>query len=287
MKSPLVTIICICYNQANYVTEALRSVWNLKYVNIQLIIADDASTDGSRDIIQKLVYDREVELIFNQNNIGHCKTFNQALQLARGEFVVDFAADDILLPNSINVGINRFSKLDKTYGVFYADAELIGVYGEHINNHITARYFDSNVPEGNIYEHLLSRYFINPPTMILRKTLLDELGGYNQSLSYEDFDFWVRSSRITKYCYLPVITIKKRIHSKSVSFKQYSYNSKMLVSTFEVCKIAFKLNKTKKEDKALIKRITYETKMAISSFNLLIATKLTILFVKVLFKNRS
>jgi len=287
MKSPLVTIICICYNQAQYVAEALHSVWNLKYPNIQLIIADDASTDRSQEKIHQLVVDKEVELVFNTNNSGHCKTFNKALQLAKGEFVIDFAADDVLMPNSITVGVNRFSVFDNTYGVFFADAELIGSEGAHIENHITARFFNSEVPEGDVYKHVLGTYFINPPTMIFRKTLLDKLGGYNQDLSYEDFDFWVRSSRIANYCYSPVITVKKRIHSESVSIKQYHYNSKMLASTWVVCKTAFKLNKTKQEDRALLKRIAYETKMAMGSFNLLIVAKMTVLFVKVLLKNRS
>lgn len=83
--------------------------------------------------------------------------------------------------------------------------------------------------------------------MIYRKRLVEELGGYNEALTYEDFDFWVRSSRMSNYCYLPVAMVKKRIHGDSVSAMQYVRNSKMLTSTYEVCRTAFKLNQNKKK----------------------------------------
>ncbi len=287
MQYPLVTIICISYNHAKYIEAAINSVWDLDYASIQLIIADDASTDNSQHLIRELVGDRAVDLLFNTINSGHCKIFNKALNLAKGEFVIDFSSDDVLLPNSVSIGITRFNEMGESYGVFFADAAHIDTKGNLLGNHITSSFFYlGNVPQGDVYKDLLGKYFISPPTMIYRKSLLDKIQGYNEDLSYEDFDFWIRSSRITNYCYLPKITVQKRIHIESVSSKQYIKNSKMLISTLEVCKTAFGLNRNKVEDFSLIKRLAYEAKMAITSYNFYIAFQLLFLSIKVLFKLR-
>ncbi len=288
MQQPLVTIICISYNHSKFIVEALNAVWDLEYPSIQLIIADDASTDDSQKVIKELVKDKEVELVFNASNIGHCKTFNKALKLAKGEFVIDLSADDILMPNSVSIGISQFNKMGNSYGVFFADSIHIDEGGKEIGKHITSSFFYLGVvPQGDVYHNLLGKYFISPPTMMYRKALLGELGGYNEALSYEDFDFQVRSSRIANYCYLPEITIKKRIHKESASTKQYSKNSKMLISTLQICKTAFGLNITKTEDFSLIKRLGYEAKMALFSSNYSIAIHMFILAIKVFFKIRS
>lgn len=112
MQHPLVTIICISYNHSKFLKEALQSIWKLNYINIQLIITDDASTDNSQQIIKKLVVNRNVQLLFNTNNIGHCKTFNNALKYAKGDFIIDFATDDILLPNSVTHAVSRFNEME-------------------------------------------------------------------------------------------------------------------------------------------------------------------------------
>lgn len=288
MKHPMITIICICHNHKKFVEDALQSVWALEYPYLELIVADDASTDGSQEVIQELIKGKEVKLLLNKENIGHCKTFNQALKQANGEFIIDLSADDVLLPYSVTVGVERLIEKGEEYGVFFADALLIDDSGKQIGEHKTASFFKSGVvPEGDVYATILAKYFISPPTMIYRKRLVEELGGYNEALTYEDFDFWVRSSRMSNYCYLPVAMVKKRIHGDSVSAMQYVRNSKMLTSTYEVCRTAFKLNQNKKEDRALLKRLAYEAKMAFGSSNYTIGLKMLFLFVLVMFKIRT
>ncbi len=287
MEQPLVSVICICYNQAAFVAEMLRSVWQVNYPRVQLIIADDASTDGSQQVIKSWAKDKPVTTLFNKENLGNCVTFNRALQGAKGDFIIDLAADDVLMPESIATAVKTLQHKGTAYGVFFADASLINEKNETIGVHKTPSFFkDGQVPQGNVYTYVLSKYFINPATMVYRKTLLTQLGGYNEALSYEDFDFWVRSARITKYCYAPEVTVSKRIHGGSVSAGQYSRKSKMLESTFIVCQSAFALNKTKLEDWALVKRLMFESKMAFTSLNFKVAFAMLFLGLKVLFKIR-
>jgi len=119
----------------------------------------------------------------------------------------------------------------------------------------------------------LSRYFICAPTMMIRKKVLDELNGYDEDLAYEDFDFWIRSSRKYKYCFSDQLLVKKRIVEGSLSTRQYIRNSKILESTFKVCLKAEKLNRNLAEDRALTRRVVYECRQALLSGNFGMALK--------------
>src|SRR6185436_18882244 len=106
MPSPTVTVICLCYNHARFVEEAIESVLNQSYANIQLIVVDDASTDKSAEVIKQLINKHSsIEFLPLQTNLGNCKAFNQGLARAKGEYVIDLAADDVLLPTRIETGV--------------------------------------------------------------------------------------------------------------------------------------------------------------------------------------
>ncbi len=287
MQQPLVTIICISFNHSKYIEDSLTAIRDLEYPNIQLIIADDASVDDSQKIIKSITVDVECELVLNLQNIGHCKTFNKALTLAKGEFIIDLAADDILLPNSIGVGVKELTQRGEKYGVFYADAEIIDSSGRITGKHLTQSFFKNGlVPKGDIYKALLGKYFLNPVTMIYRTSMVVNLGGYDENLEYEDFDFWIRSSRTYYYCYQPIITVQRRTLANSASTNQYIRNSRMLGSTLKVCNKAFKLNVNRQEDIALFKRVAFEGKMSLGSSNYSVALQLFFLGIKAFFKIR-
>ena len=99
--------------------------------------------------------------------------------------------------------------------------------------------------------------------MMMRRAVFEKLGGYDESLAYEDFDFWVRSSRYFKYCYSAEPLVKRRIVRSSLGQRQYSTGSKQLRSTLKVCEKAYSLNKTSEENDALKKRIRYEMRQAL------------------------
>lgn len=263
MPSPLVTVVCLCYNHANYLREAVESVLNQTYKNIQIIIVDDASTDGSVIEIERLVkHYPSIELLLLKQNVGNCKAFNSALGLVKGDFVIDFATDDVLQPNRIESGVNEFARYDFTYGVNFADGELIDASGKHLGYH-SDRFPSSEIPQGEIYKYVISRYFINSPSLMSRKSVFEELHGYDESLAYEDFDFLIRASRKFKFCYTPKVLVKKRILASSMSAGQFRKGSLQLLSTFRVCEKISRLNQNNKEGWALRHRILYEIRKAL------------------------
>ncbi|QMU27936.1 glycosyltransferase family 2 protein [Adhaeribacter radiodurans] len=271
MKYPLVSVICLCYNHEPFLREALDSVFTQTYPNIEIIIADDASTDGSVNIIRDYCARFQgIQLLLNTTNLGNCRAFNRALTYATGEYVIDFATDDVLLPDRIMEQVNCFAGLAEDYGVVYTNALLIDEFSQPIRN------FYRNLPNGKltpapasgwIYADLVKRFFISAPTMLIRRTVLEKLGGYNEELAYEDFDFWVRSGRYFRYYFLDKVLTKRRLHPHQLSKQLYKKHDKQLHSTVQVCATALSLNRTANEQAALAFRVKYEFRKAVSTGN--------------------
>ncbi len=267
MSQPLVSIVCLCYNHASWVQEALNSAWSQAYPNIELIVVDDASTDDSKKVIEQWLQDKpQVQFLSLQQNLGNCRAFNQALAIARGEYIIDLAADDVLLPERVATGVTDLEKAGPEGGVHFCDAWYINDKGKLLKPHYKRNekgMLLQQIPEGWVYRQLVERYFICTPTMMMRRKVFDQLGGYDESLAYEDFDFWIRSARHWKYCYADQILVKKRVLPRSWSARQYDQESAQLASTLKVCYKAKELNVTPEEDQALGKRLRYELRQAI------------------------
>lgn len=271
METSLVTVICLCYNHERFVREAVRSVLAQTYRPIQIIVADDHSTDGSAAIIVELKAEHpSLELILSSQNLGNCKAFNNAYARAQGEFIIDFATDDVMEPQRIAAQVDFFMKRDNDTGVVFTDAIYIDDEGKFIRNHYDHLFkhrLIHNIPEGDVYRHLLTTYFIASPTMMIRRVVLDTLGGYDPSLSYEDFDFWIRSSRQFKYAFLNEKLTRIRKLRKSLSTRLYVAGDHQLLSTYKVCLKATLVNRDEGDRQALIQRVRYELRQSVFTSN--------------------
>lgn len=244
---------------------------NQTYQNIQIIIADDASTDDSATIIEKIkAHHPQVEILLFTKNEGNCKAFNKAFKHAKGDYLIDFSVDDVMMPNRIEKQVDFFQTLDASFGVVFTDAEYIDADGAFLRVHydyLFKKGLLTRVPVGDVYRSVVSTYFIASPTMMVKKEVFDELGGYDESLTYEDFDFWVRSSGNWNYGFLNYISTKIRRSGKSMSSGWYKVGDKQLHSTYIVCRKAILLNRDEDDLKALLKRIRYELRQSIFSGN--------------------
>lgn len=268
---PLVSVICLCYNHERFVREAVESVIHQTYPNIQIILADDASTDGSVSVIRQLKMDYpQIELLLLEQNLGNCKAFNRALKLAKGDYIIDLAADDILLPRRIQKQVDFFINSGKEYGVVFSNANYIDETGRFIRNHfeyLLKKKFIREVPHGDIFLLVIRAYFIPSPTVMFRKEIIDQLNGYDENLAYEDFDFWVRSARITLYGYIPEVLTLIRKHRASLSTGWYKVGDKQLHSTYLICLKILKMCKNKEEFESFIMRVRYELRQSVFSHN--------------------
>lgn len=101
-KLPLISVLIPVYNQAKYLKDALDSVINQTYKNLEIIISDDSSADGSDKIIQQYAAnDERIIVLRNTVNKGLCANFNQVFDAATGEYVAFFSGDDIMYPEKL------------------------------------------------------------------------------------------------------------------------------------------------------------------------------------------
>ena len=100
---PSVSVVIPCYNYGRYLPAAVSSVLQDEGVQVDILIVDDASTDGSAEIAHSLatMYP-EVDVLVHEENRGHIATYNDGLARARGEYVVLLSADDQLTPGSLS-----------------------------------------------------------------------------------------------------------------------------------------------------------------------------------------
>ncbi len=119
-----------------------------------------------------------------------------------------------------------------------------------------------------------------------KREVFNKLGGYDESLAYEDFDFFVRSSRKFKFCYTDKVLVQKRLLSSSLSKKQYELGSRQLLSTFHICEKASILSNSEEEHLALKQRIRHELLQSVVSGNYEIAKEFLSLYLKKPKKNK-
>lgn len=263
----VVTVICLCYNHSKFVKQAIESVLDQDYPAVELIVVDDASADNSVDIIEELIEKKTAfTFIKNEINIGNCASFNRAFSLAKGEFIIDLAADDVLMPDRISTGVADLENKGDRFGVQYGAVELIDENGKFICN-----FYDNNPNKpisGDLYEQLIEKFFVSGPSMFMRRKVLEDMGGYDDQLDYEDFDLCIRSSRNYLYSFAEKTVVKKRIHSQNYSKKQQQFRNKLGRTTLRVCEKIFNLNSSLAEHEALKRRIRYEIRKSIQCGNI-------------------
>ncbi len=253
-KNPLVTVIALCYNHEKFIEECLQSVVNQTYTNIELIIVDDFSTDNSCEKI--LLFSSKhptVKIILNKKNIGNCRSFNQALQISKGKYIIDLSTDDVLLSDRITEQV-KLMETSEQIGVIFSDSLFIDEKSKIYNSFFLKKFREQSLkPIGNVYEKVLQKkLFMMPVTMMTRRTVFEQLGGYDETLAYEDTDFWVRSSRMCEYGYVPKVLSYQRRVKGSLSTKACLRKNKLIVTSVIVAQKALLLNKTKAENEALV-----------------------------------
>lgn len=271
---PLVTVIALCYNHEKFVEKTLQSIVSQSYTNIELIIVDDFSTDKSREKILQFSENNFCSvIIFNEKNLGNCRSFNKAFAIAKGKYIIDLSTDDVMLPERIEKQVKKFEQCNAQTGVVHTGASYIDEKSKLLKS--TPQSTDKSLPEGDVYMYFLKGSFIIPCTMMIKKEVLDQLGGYDETLAYEDFDFWIRSSRTWEYAYIPEILSLQRIVAGSHSTNFYRKHNKLVQTMVSVCKKALILNKSEEENQALLIRMRSNLMKCILSENFQSGKELT------------
>ncbi len=227
---PLVSIVAINYNNSKYLVQTLDSIAAQTYPNFELLVIDDCSTDNSVALIEQWLvkYSGQYQFIKHDVNKGVCAACNSGLRNAVGTFFSLIATDDVMLPDKTAKQVALLSASGERVAGVYSDARLMDESGQPMEGNFIQRHCSFDVmPSGNIYNVLLRKNFIPAMTVMLKKEILDELGGYDETLVYEDYDMWLRVARQYDLLYSDFVSCVYRVRPGSLTFsiKNWGYSN--------------------------------------------------------------
>jgi GT2 family glycosyltransferase len=180
-NSCLVSVITPSFNQARYLEETIRSVLDQDYPNLEYIVVDGASTDGSVEIIRKYV-DKLAWWVSEQDS-GQADAINKGLSRATGEIVAWLNSDDYYLPGAISEAVSAFEDNPDAV-LIYADMLAVDEHGETIN---ALHYHQMGL------EDLLCFQIIGQPAVFFRRKALEKTGKLDPSYHFLlDHHLWLR-----------------------------------------------------------------------------------------------
>jgi GT2 family glycosyltransferase len=193
---PLVSIILTSFNHEKFIREAIESVLNQTFVDFELIIWDDASTDDSWEIIQSYT-DSRIRAFKNSKNEGPCFGFNKAVfELSRGGYVAIHHSDDAWELNKLQVQVD-FLDAHQNIGAVFTNAQPIDERGVPLID--KDHFYYSIFSQPNRTRHEWLRYFflqgnaLCHPSVLIRKNCYQKTGPYSDILAQlPDLDMWVR-----------------------------------------------------------------------------------------------
>ncbi len=208
-KEPLVTIVTPSYNQVAYIERTIQSVLNQDYGNIEYIIVDGESTDGSVNIIKK--YENKITNWISECDRGQTDAINKGFSLANGEFIGWLNSDDTLLPYAISEAV-RFLVDNPAVGLVYGDADYIDEDSKVIGKFPAAQTSLKKLQHGYVH--------IPQQASLFRKSLWDQVGPLDPSFYFAmDYDLWVRLASVSEIKYLSRLWANFRLHvdAKTIS----------------------------------------------------------------------
>jgi glycosyltransferase involved in cell wall biosynthesis len=199
----LVSIVTPSFNQANYLETTIQSVLSQDYPEIEYIIVDGGSTDGSLDIIQS--YASRLKYWVSEKDRGQTDALNKGFALAKGKVYAWLNSDDIYQPGAVKEAV-EFFKAHPEMGLVYGDTSYINAQGQIIGR----------FPAAQTNYRLLRQGYVHIPQQasFFRADLWEELGPLDPSFYFAmDYDLWVRIASVAPLLYTRRLWANFRLHS--------------------------------------------------------------------------
>lgn len=213
-----VSVIIPTYNRAELLKRSVKSVQEQTYKKWEIIVVDDGSTDNTEDIIKKL-NDVRVKYIKNEKNMGAAASRNRGAEFAKYDYIAFQDSDDVW----------RIDKLEKQMAYMHQSTDYDMVYCSFLkhysnggslvvpNNQIGER-------EGDMYATLLVNNVIGTPTVLIRRNVFLECGGFDTELkAIEDWDLAVRVARNSQIGFISEILVDAYETQGSISYDGAAY----------------------------------------------------------------
>ncbi len=199
-----ISIVTPSFNQCEFLEETLLSLLNQDYSNLELIVIDGGSTDGSVDVIKK--YDSQISFWVSEKDRGQSHAINKGFERCTGDIVAWLNSDDLYTQNT----------LKRVFEIFDSRPDLDFIHGDS-NLFDKSGALSSRAFRPELYQAQLLGGMPSPqPSYFFRRQLLSKTGRLNEDLHFGmDYDFFLRMSLLGKGEYFKAVWSKYRIHSSS------------------------------------------------------------------------
>lgn len=221
---PRVAVVMPVFNAQKYLRQAIDSILAQTYTDFEIIAINDGSTDSSQAILEEYTRKTPKVRYFNTYfNSGVTKALNLGLLMSRSEYVARMDADDVSSPDRFE---HQVKFLDENKDVMVVGTDFLSM-----NEDLTKINWTNDVPKSpeDIKKALLETCCIGHPTVMLRRRIIEMVGGYDESqecLAVEDYELWLRISQRFKLANLPKSLLLHREYDNQVSKKLSSTQKK-------------------------------------------------------------
>ncbi len=217
--NPKVSICIPTYNRKDYLKETLDSVFAQTYKDYEVIVVDDGSTDGTKDMLDRSGYKLRYQW---QANAGVAAARNVLIKLAKGEFIAFIDSDDLFLPNAI----------ERLLGAIENESGNVIAYSSYLRIDPNGKVIGKckrKLHNGYITTQLFRSIFVHTLGSMFPKKILKDIGGFDESLLVaEDYDLWLRLSLKHRFVALPEPTAKRRRHANNICSSSFITCSTLL-----------------------------------------------------------
>jgi glycosyltransferase involved in cell wall biosynthesis len=210
---PRVSVIIPTRNRAYFLQQAIGSVLDQTFRDLEVIVVDDGSTDATPYVLQKW---KDRIRVVRQENSGVSRARNMGIRAARGRYLSLLDSDDLWLKDKLEVQV-RFLDANPHYAVCYTD-EVWVRRGRRVNPKKSHRKYS-----GWIYDRCLPLCIISPSSALMRRGVLDAVGLFDENLPVcEDYDLWLRvASRFPIFFLDRKLIIKRGGHADQLSNRSW------------------------------------------------------------------
>ena len=209
---PLVSVVVVCYNHEKYINECIDSIMHQSYTNIEVLVFDNGSTDNSPFILKELQAKYKFKLYF-QENTGVPRALNKSIKMVKGKYVSPMSTDDFWPLNRIEIGVKFMENCEKKIAVCGGNAVTVDE-----NSNIFRKQTFMPYHEFCFDNVFLDDKNIPALTALIRRKVLIEVGGYDESFVGEASQMWLKiTNQGYRIAYLNQLLGYYRRHKTNIS----------------------------------------------------------------------
>jgi len=218
--SPLVSVIIPTYNRAHLIAQAVDSVLQQTYSNVEIIVVDDGSTDDTATVMEN--YAERVSYV-RQENAGSAAARNRGLAMARGDYIAFLDSDDLFLSEKLAIQVD-YMQQHPHIGMTFHWYDAVDDSLDYLHTH------ELPLPVDNVYRAWLLQCQMATPTVMLRREVVQNVGQFDLELPMsQDVDYWIRVAQQFSVDVIRQSLVQVRFHAGNkprdphLIFKMFSH----------------------------------------------------------------